>query len=87
MGRCAGRAGREPGFGRTVARVTTARRAPVIQFAMLAGEQVEQQPVVDLAVHAVALAQPADEAEVQPFDQPGAENNFRPRWGDVKFRG
>ena len=24
---------------------------------------------------------------VHPLDQAGTENNFRPRWGDVKFRG
>ncbi len=24
---------------------------------------------------------------IQPLDQAGAEDNFRPRWGDIKFSG
>ena len=27
------------------------------------------------------------EALVQPLDQAGAEDNFRPRWGNIKFSG
>jgi hypothetical protein len=27
------------------------------------------------------------QALVQPLDEAGAEDNFRPRWGDIKFRG
>ena len=29
----------------------------------------------------------AVQALVQPFDQPGARDNLRPGWGDIKFRG
>jgi hypothetical protein len=28
-----------------------------------------------------------EHALVQPLDQMGAENNFRPRWGDIQFYG
>src|SRR5947208_15756939 len=39
-----------------------------IELTVLAGEQIEQQPIVGLPVDEVALPLPADEAKAEPLD-------------------
>src|SRR5438067_12265216 len=39
-----------------------------VELTVLAGEQIEQQPIVGLPVDEVALPLPADEAKAEPLD-------------------
>src|SRR5687768_9199761 len=57
----------------------------LIELAMLRGEEVEQQPIVEPAVDVMALPLPADEAEAQPPHPPQRRVVFhRPRVDHVQ---